>query len=422
MHDTLVQGDKPEREPLVDDHQKSENKEGDGKKPRRTLRLKLFSLIGTMALVVLAVNGILTRSATTKDLQQQANQAIADLMITVVKPEKAPAATSIDLPGQTQAYIQAAVYAQTTGYLKKWNFDIGSHVREGDVLGEIDTPQVDEQLNQAEATLKQAQAALDLSRVTDQRDRDLLKRNVIAQQDLDTAESDFRSKEATVISDQAVVRRLEALEDFKVLKAPFEGIVTSRNTDIGGMVNAGSGNSLFTVAQTNPLRVFLNVPQSMAPEAKVGVSAELKFEEFPERTFAGKVVRTAGAIDPISRTLLTEVAVPNENGQLFPGAYVQVHLSTGGGKQSLIIPANTLLFRSEGTMVGVVGMDSKVELKKIKIGKDLGTHLEITQGLSPDDRVIVNPSDSLASGQRVRIRPSQNEKRQAAATPAAKPS
>jgi RND family efflux transporter MFP subunit len=413
MNETLLQNDKPETPYVIHDHTEPQSEDGRQKKARRALPLKLLSFIGVVLLSVLAVYGIMRRSATTENLQNQANQTIADLAVSVVKPGKAPATISIDLPGQTQAYTQASVFAQTTGYVKKWNFDIGSRVREGDVLAEIDTPQVDEQLNQAVATLKQAQAALDLSRVTYQRDGDLLQRRVISHQDFDNAESDFRSKQATVNSDQAVVLRLGALEEFKILKAPFEGIVTARNTDIGGMVNAGTGNPLFVVARIKPLRVFINVPESMAKEVSVGDSAVLKFDEFPEKTFDGKVVRTAGAIDPSSRTLLTEVDVPNENGQLFPGAYVQVHLSTGGRKQSLLLPANTVLFRSEGTMVGVVGAGNKVELKKIKIGKDLGTQLEITQGLSPDDQVIIDPSDSLASGQAVKIRPLQNEKKQA---------
>ena len=410
MNETLLQADKPERETSARDDTESQNMADRQKKLKRALPIKLFLFIGTIFLVVMAVYGIMTRSATTENLQQQANQAIAGLSVSVVKPEKAPATISLDLPGQTHAYTQATVYAQTTGYIKKWNFDIGSHVREGDLLAEIDTPQVDQQLNQAKATLKEAQAALDLSRVTDERDRDLVQRKVIAEQDFDTAEDNFRGNQATVSSDEAAVLRLEALEDFKFLKAPFEGIVTARNTDIGAMVNAGAGNPLFTVARIKPLRVYINVPESMAQEVTVGESAELKFDEFPEGTFAGKVVRSARAIDPISRTLLTEVDVPNEKGQLFPGAYMQVHLSTGGHRQSLLIPVNTLLFKSEGTMVGVVGADNKVELKKIKIGKDLGTHLEVTQGLSPDDQLILNPSDSLASGQTVRIRPSQSNR------------
>jgi len=417
MDEALLQRDKPETPPSARDDYGPEPAVGGPKKSRRGYVLKLFSLILAVGLVVLAVHGIMTRSATTENLQRQANQAIAELAVSVVKPAKAPATISIDLPGQTQAFMQASVYAQTTGYVKKWNFDIGSQVKEGDVLAEIDTPEVDEQLNQAKATLKQAQAGFDLSRVTYERDRDLLQRKVIAKQDFDNAESDYRGKQATVNSTEAAVLRLEALEDFKVLKAPFEGIVTTRNTDIGGMVNAGTGNPLFVVARIRPLRVYINVPESMGGNVKVGDSAELKFDEFPGKTFAGKVVRTAGAIDPTSRTLLTEVDVPNENGQLFPGAYMQVHLSTGSRKQSLLIPANTLIFRSEGTMVGVVGAGNKVELKKIKIGQDLGSLLEVTQGLSADDQVIVNPSDSLSSGQTVRIRPSQNEGKQMAATP-----
>jgi RND family efflux transporter MFP subunit len=415
MSETLLQIDPPETQ--APDEKESQSAAGGQKKRGRALALKLVSFVGAISLVVLAGYGIMTRSATTENLQKAANRTTAELAISVVKPGQAPATISIDLPGQTQAFVQASVYAQTTGYLKKWNFDIGAHVREGDVLAEIDTPGVDQQLNQAQATLKQAQAGFDLARVTYQRDQDLLQRKVIARQDFDNAESDFRAKEGTVHSDEAVVLRLEALEAFKILKAPFEGIVTARNTDIGAMVNAGSGNPLFIVAQVKPLRVYINVPESMAHEFTVGDRAELKFEEFPERTFDGKVVRTAGAIDPTSRTLLTEVDVPNENGQLLPGAFMRAHLSTGGNKQSLLLPANTLLFKPEGIMVGVVGADNKVQLKKVKTGKDLGTQLEIIQGLSPEDQVIVNPSDSLATGQSVNIRRAVHDQKQPAATP-----
>jgi RND family efflux transporter MFP subunit len=422
MNESLLQGEKAVR-PMPDRPDKEASSAPVGQeRSRRGFPLKLFLIVAAIFLVGLTVYGLRARSSTTENLQNQANQAIAELSVSVVKPGKVPATISVNLPGQTQAFTQSALYAQTTGYVKSWNFDIGSHVREGDVLAEIDTPEVDQQLNQAKATLKQAQAAFDLSRITYQRDQDLLKRKVIAQQDFDSAESDFRAKQATVTSDEAAVQRLEALENFKLLKAPFDGIVTARNTDIGGMVNAGSGNALFTVARIKPLRVYINVPESMAQDVDVGSSAELRFDEFPDKTFAGKVARTAGAIDPSSRTLLTEVDVPNESGLLFPGAYMQVHLTMGGSRQSLLIPANTLLFRSEGTVVGVVGGDGKVQLKKIKIGKDLGTQLEVAQGLSPDDQVIVNPSDSLASGQTVKVRPPQDDKKKVAAAIENKPS
>ena len=272
------------------------------------------------------------------------------------------------------------------------------------MLGEVDTPAVDEQFNQAKATLGQAHAALDLSNATYQRDLDLLRRRVIAQQDFDVAKSDLREKQATVTADEAAVGRLQALEEFKLLKMPFDGIVTARNTDIGQMVNAGSGSALFVVAQVDPLRVYINVPENMTEDAKVGGSAELRFSEIPGKTFLGKVVRTARAIDPTSRTLLTEIDVPNPKGELFAGAHVQIRVTTGGDRQSLLIPANTLVFGPDGVSVGVVGSDHKVELRKVKIGKDLGTSLEITQGLSHNDRVILNPSASLTSGQTVRIR------------------
>jgi RND family efflux transporter MFP subunit len=331
------------------------------------------------------------------------------LTVAVAEPREAPPRIAVDLSGQTEAYVQAPIYAQTTGYLQKWNYDIGTRVKQGDVLGEIDTPQVDQQFNQAKANLAQAHSALDLSNATYQRDTDLLRRKVIAQQDFDSMQSDLREKEATVNADQAALLRLQALEDFKLLRAPFGGIVTARNTDIGQMVNAGSGNALFVVAQVDPLRVYINVPESMTEDVTVGSIAELTFTEFPGKTFPGKVVRTAGAIDQTSRTLLTEIDVPNPVGNLFAGAHVQIHLSTGGERRSMLIPSNTLIFRADGTSVATVGSDNKVALKKIKIGKDLGTSLEITQGLSSNDRVILNPSADLESGQTVNVRRSGNE-------------
>jgi RND family efflux transporter MFP subunit len=206
------------------------------------------------------------------------------------------------------------------------------------------------------------------------------------------------------------VLSLQALEDFKIVRAPFEGIVSARNTDIGALVNSGSGNPLFVVAQIKPLRVYISVPESLAEDIKIGDDAGLKFDEFPDRTFSGKVVRTAGAVDPNTRTLLTEVDVANETEELFPGAYTQVHLVAKGNNRSLLVPANVLLFRSEGAAVGVVKQDNTVDIRRIKIGRDHGTKLEIAQGLKPDDRVIINPSDGLASGQKVSIRQSQQQK------------
>jgi RND family efflux transporter MFP subunit len=376
-------------------------REGAPAKGRRAWPIALAIIFAFAGFGTLAVVGILSRTASATALQQQTNRA-AELSVAVVTPEKAPATVSLDLPGQTQAYIQAPIFAQTTGYLKRWYFDIGAKVKAGDVLAEIDTPQVDQQLNQAKANLRQAQAALALARVTYTRDQDLLERKVIAQQDFDTADSDFRSKEATVNANAAAVSQLQALEDFKIVRAPFTGVVTARNTDIGQIVNAGSGAPLFTVAQVSPLRIYVNVPETMAGYVQVGGAATVTFNEFPGQKFSGKVVRTARAIDPNSRTLLTEVDVANDSEQLFPGAYSPVHLETRG-PQSLLVPANALLFRSEGTALGVVGPDGRVRIKKIKIGRDLGGQLEIIDGALPTDQVIVNPVDSLSDGMLVRV-------------------
>jgi membrane fusion protein, multidrug efflux system len=369
--------------------------------------IKLVIVVFLAVFTALAVTGIRSRSASTVALQQQTDQA-AEPTVAVVPPEKAPATVSVDLPGQTQPYIEAPIFAQTTGYLKKWYFDIGSKVKVGDVLAEVDTPQVDEDLNQAKANLAQAQAALDLSRVTFRRDQDLLERKVIAQQDFDTASSDLHSKEATVNANAAAVSRLQALEDFKIVKAPFDGIVTRRNTDIGQIVNAGSGTPLFDVAQVSPLRIYVNVPEAMAGYVRIGGPAHITFSEFPGQKFSGQVVRTAQAIDPASRTLLTEIDVANDAGQLLPGAYSPVHLETEG-PASLLIPSSSLLFRSEGASLGVVGPDNRVHVKKVKIGRDLGSKLEIVSGLLPTDRVVVNPVDGLADGTLVHVQGSHGQ-------------
>ena len=375
-------------------------------KARRSGIIKLVIVVLLAGFAGLAVIGITSRSASTVALQEQTNQA-AELTVAVVTPEKAPATVSVDLPGQTQAYTEAPIFAQTTGYLNKWYFDIGAKVKAGNVLAEIDTPQVDQDLNQAKANLRQAQAALDLSLVTFKRDEDLLERKVIAQQDFDTASSDLHSKQATVNANAAAVSRLQALEDFKIVKAPFDGIVTRRNTDIGQIVNSGSGTPLFDVAQVSPLRIYVNVPEAMAGYVRVGGPASVTFDAFPGQKFFGEVVRTAQAIDPASRTLLTEIDVANDAGQLFPGAYSPVHLETEG-PTSLLVPSSSLLFRSEGASLGVVGPDNRIHLKKIKIGRDLGGKLEIASGLSPTDRIVVNPVDSLAEGTLVHVQGTSN--------------
>ena len=367
----------------------------------RERKIKFSFSAGAVVLIALAAIGVEMRSPRTQPIQQHSNKA-AEMSVAVVHPQKASITIPV-VPGQTEAYTDAPIFAQTSGYLKKWYFDIGAQVKAGDVLAEIDTPEVDQELAQAQAQLKVAQAALNLSEVTYHRYQDLFKRKVIAAEDYDTAADTYRENQAIVVADQANINQLEALEGFKIIRAPFTGIVTARNTDIGDYIALGSGTQLFRMQQTSPLRVYANVPQTFADLVKIGAEADLTLDEFPGRKFVGHVTNTARAIDPTSRTLLTELQVPNETGELFPGAYVLITLQVNDNTGILTIPSNALIFRSEGTAVGVVDADSKVEIRKITIGLNLGDKLEISQGLSEKDQVILNPSDSLANGITVKI-------------------
>ena len=359
--------------------------------------MKLSFLAGGALFIAVAIMGISSRVASNKGLEQRSNEA-AQIIVNVIHPEKASTTIPLQLPGQTRAYIEAPIFAQTSGYLQKWYFDIGAKVKAGDVLAEIDTPQVDQQLNQARAQLKVAEAARDLAQATYKRDQDLYNRRVIAAQDFDTASDTYRQSQAAVNADQASVNALEALQNFKIVKAPFDGIVTERDTDIGAFVPSGAGVQLFRMAQTSPLRVYINVPQTFSRFVKPGTQADLTLNELPGRKFPAHVTTTAGAIDPASRTLLTQLEVPNETGELLPGSYAQINLKLEGDSGLVTVPSNVLLFRSEGTAVGIVRPDGKVEVRKVVINRDLGDKLQISQGLSESDQVIVNPSDSLADG------------------------
>jgi RND family efflux transporter MFP subunit len=366
-------------------------------------KLRLPFLAGAIVLVALASIGIESWFSRTQPIQQHSNKA-AEMTVSVVLPQKASITIPV-LPGQTQAYTDAPIFAQTSGYLKKWYFDIGAKVKAGDVLAEIDTPEVDQELAQAQAQLKVAEAALNLAEVTYRRSQDLFQRNVIAGEDFDTAADTYRENQAMLMADQANINQLEALEGFKVVTAPFNGIVTARNTDLGDYIAAGSGTQLFRMQQISPLRVYVNVPQDYADLVKIGTEGDLTLEEFPGRKFVGHVTNTAKAIDPISRTLLTELQVPNETGELLPGAYALIKLQANDNTRILTIPSNALLFRLEGPAVGVVEANGQVEIRKVTTNLNLGDKLEISQGLSETDQVIVNPSDSLASGMNVKILP-----------------
>jgi RND family efflux transporter MFP subunit len=358
---------------------------------------KLILSAGGAFFVGVAILGIWSRSAWTLQVQQVTDKA-ARTMVHVVHPTRAVEAISLELPGQTMPYTDAPIFAQTSGYLQKWYYDIGAQVKAGAILAEIDTPEVDAELAQAQAQLKVAQATRDLSQVTYQRYQDLFQRNVIAAQDFDTAADNYGQNQATVIADQANVNRLEALEAFKIVRAPFDGIVTARNTDIGAFISLGSGAQLFRMARISPLRVYIDVPEAYTGFVKVGAEADLTVGRVAGRKFAARVVGTAGAINPTSKRLLTELEVPNKTNELFPGAYVQVTLKIAGQEADLTIPAGTLLFTSGKPAVGVVRPDGTLEIRKITISRDLGSKLEISQGLSESDQIIARPPPGLVDG------------------------
>jgi RND family efflux transporter MFP subunit len=376
--------------------------------PRRFKLLKLILFLGAIGFICVAVLGLASRSATTKRFQKVADAA-AQFNVQVVSPEKTPASVDLQLPGQTHAYYEAPIYGQTSGYLKMWYYDIGAKVKAGDILGEIDTPEVDQELSQAKATLARAKAQLTLAAANFHEAQDIFQRKVTTQRDLNTMHSNYLAQKSTVDGDADAVQRLQALENFKFLRAPFDGIVINRSTDIGDLIVSGSGKKLFIVDQENPLRVYVHVPENFAEEVQVGTKADLSLDEFPGRLFSATVVTTSSAVDPTNRTHLVELHVPNPSNELWPGAYTEVHFHLNSVGNTLLIPANTLLFRKEVSAVGVVKSDGKVEIRKVQIDKDLGTRLEIVKGLSPTDQLIVNPSDSLNDGMKVHVvEPNQN--------------
>jgi RND family efflux transporter MFP subunit len=329
-------------------------------------------------------------------------QTVEKEAVNVVHPEKSQAAT-LQVPGQLSAYTDAPIYAQTSGYLKSWSFDIGAKVKANDILGEIDTPEVDQALAQAKAQLKTDQSSLQLAEVTYRRYRLLFVQKVLDAQTRDTSADTYEEDQAKVAADQANIDRLNALEAFRLLRAPFDGIVTARDVDVGAYVANGSGNQLFRVARTSPLRIYVNVPQRDAQLVKIGMEADLTLPQFPNRTFRAQVTNTAEAVDPTSRSLLTQLQIPNESGELLPGAYAEITFKFADDSRFLTIPENTLLFRREGPAVGIVLPDGKVELRNVTINRDFGNKLEVSEGLSVSDQVIVNPSDNLTDGASVKI-------------------
>jgi RND family efflux transporter MFP subunit len=369
----------------------------------------LFGLAAfVFVLGIIIYSGIHERAHAQSNLGVSTERAAVPT-VNVVEPSSAGLSQEIVLPGNTQAFNDTAIYARTNGYLKHWYVDIGAHVKQGQLLADIDTPEVDQQLEQARADLKNSQANEQLAQITAARWQNLLKTNSVSKQETDQAVSDLSARQASVDSMMANVHRLEQLQSFEKVYAPFAGVITARNTDIGALINAGAGGvpqELFHMAAVNKLRVYVAVPEVDSLAAQTGAKATLTLDEFPGETFEGTIVRDSDSIDSATRTLNVEVDVNNAQGRIRTGAYAFVHLklpqSARASARSQTIPANTLLFRSEGLRVGVV-RNGRAELTPIKIGRDFGATVEVVAGLQPTDQVIVSPSDSLTSGTPVQV-------------------
>jgi RND family efflux transporter MFP subunit len=375
-------------------------------KPRRRSRIFVALLFVVVVLVVAGAFTLIQRRSQYRALAKE-TEVLAIPTVSVIHATAANGKEDLVLPGTMQAYVESPLYARTSGYIRKWYHDIGTRVKQGDLLADIDTPEVDQQLSQAKADLATAQANASLSKITADRFQELIKTDGVSKQEVDNAVGDLAAKNAIVRSAEANVGRLEELEGFKHVVAPFSGVVTRRQTDIGQLVNAGNGGAsqeLFTVAQTDPLRVYVNVPEAYAPAIHAGLLAYLELTQYPGRKFEGKVVRTAEAIDLSSRTLLTEVDVPNRTGELLPGGYAQVHLAVQVSGEHVQVPVNALLFRSEGLRAVVVDANHKIRLQPLTIGRDYGNALEVLQGLSASDWIVLNPADSLEEGQQVNVK------------------
>ena len=377
-----------------------------------------YLVAGILAILFLvaAIIGIASRFSERKALAKETEE-LAVPYVSVIHPKAEPPQDELVLPSTLQAYIESPIYARTNGYLKKWFRDIGSHVREGELLADIETPEIDQELMQAKAARDQASAQVEIAKTSAKRWENLQKMDAVAQQETDERNSSYAQAQANLAAADANVRRLEQMESFKHIYAPFSGTITKRNVDIGALINAGNtgpNQQLFNIARTDPIRVYVSVPEGYAESVKPGVKASIQLASNAGQAFSGSVVRNADAIDPTTRTLLTEIDVPNPKGELLPGAYAQVHFALNVQVPRLTIPVNAMLTRAEGTMAAVVNGD-KVQLKPIVIGRDYGREVEVLSGIQQSDQVVLNPSDSLESGQQVSVKQQQTSQQGATA-------
>jgi len=377
----------------------------DAGQTRRPMNTWLGVALALILVTALLLSGIWSRVSARKTLNAETAQ-LAIPAVSVVSPKQTTPAEEIILPGNVQPFITSPIYARTSGYLRKWNVDIGAHVKKGQLLAVIETPEVDQQLQQSLSNLNTAKANLALAETTKNRYQGMIRSNAVSQQDVDNALGTYNANKAIVEANQANVKQLQALQSFEKIYAPFDGVVTARNTDIGDLINSGNAGGvktdLFHISQPGTLRVYVNVPEEYSQGVKVGMTADLTLAEFPGRKFQGKLVRTAEAINMTTRTLLIEIEMKNPAGELLTGSYAEVHLKVPTQTSTLLLPVNTLIFRSEGLRVGIV-KDGKVVLSAVTPGRDSGNQIEIVSGLKADDQVIINPPDSITSGQQVQI-------------------
>lgn len=367
-------------------------------------KLRTTAIVAAVVIAIAMSWGFYVRVQAQTALREQTAQA-AIVTVNVTTPQSAGDGDQLILPGNVQAFTAAPIYARTSGYLKRWYVDIGKPVKAGQLLAEVEAPEIDAELRQAKADLDTAQANSDLSQTTAKRWESLLASGVVAKQDVDNRVGDAAAKRAELESARANLLHLQELEGFKRIVAPFDGIITARGTDIGALINAGStsGQELFHIAAIDKLRVYVQVPQRYATAVQPGMTAELHFAEHPDKTYTATVANSSKAIDAGTRTLLVELSADNSHGELLPGAYAEVHLKSSGRVNTLQVPSNTLMFRSEGTLIAVVDEHDQVVMKPVQIGRDFGKQIEILSGLESNDRVVLNPSDSLVNGAKVRI-------------------